>query len=76
MENPIKEIRESLNMTRPQFVKVSGLNSVQYIHNIESGKHNVGINLLDKIVRSLNQNGHKAELTISVNIDGKDILVK
>ena len=76
MDNPVKEIREALGLTRSQFTSVSGLNSVQYIHNIESGKHNVGINLLEKIVKSLNNNGHKAELTVSINVDGKDILVK
>ena len=76
MENPVKEIRESLNMTRPKFTAVSGLNSVQYIHNLESGKHNIGINLLQKIVDSLKSNGFKAELTISINVDGKDILVR
>ena len=76
MDNPVKEIREALGLTRSQFTEISGLNSVQYIHNIESGKHNVGINLLEKIVKSLNNNGHKAELTVSINVDGKDILVK
>lgn len=76
MDNPIKEIRESLGLTRSKFTEVSGLSSVQYIHNIESGKHNVGLNLLDKIVKSLNANGYRAELTVSINLEGKDILVK
>lgn len=76
MESPIREIREILGLSRTEFTKVSGLSSVQYIHNLESGKHNVGLNLLEKIVSSLNQNGHNAELSVNVKVDGKDILVK
>lgn len=76
MENPIKEIRESLNMTRSEFAKATGLNTVQYVHNLESGKHNVGLNVLEKIVTSLNKNNRLAILSVSINVEGKDILIK
>jgi transcriptional regulator with XRE-family HTH domain len=69
----IKKLRTELGMKPTEFAKASGINSYQQVWLYESGRRNLGYNLLNSIVCNLAANGHLVALDVTVTINDKKI---
>lgn len=69
----IKKLRAELGMTLAEFAKASGVNSFQQIWLYESGKRQLGYNLLNRIICTLASNGYLVSLDITVMINDKKL---
>lgn len=65
----IRKLRRELGLSQTEFAKLSGLKFYQQVSGLESGRRNIGMNLVNKIIRNLASNGFQvyAELIIHVN---------
>lgn len=69
----IKRIRKELNMTQAEFALKSGIKSYQQVSGLESGRRNIGLGLLTKIVNNLSANGHQVALDVMITVNDKQI---
>lgn len=75
MVNIVKLLRTKLSLTLKDFAKVAGFTTLQQVNQLENGKAKIGFNRLSKIIENLRENGHDAQVTIIVHINGEDILL-
>lgn len=76
MINVVKEVRKNLGLSVRDFAKAAGFRSIQQVYSLECGKAKAGFNLINKMVKNLNNNGFKAELTIILDINDERLLVQ
>lgn len=69
----IKTLRAELGMTQAEFAEQSGVGSYQQVSGIESGRRNLGLGLLTKIVNNLSANGHQVALDITLTVNDKKL---
>jgi transcriptional regulator with XRE-family HTH domain len=69
----IKALRAELGMTQAEFAEQSGVGSYQQVSGIESGRRNLGLGLLTKIVNNLSANGHQVALDITLTVNDKKL---
>ena len=74
--NIIREIRYELGMTQIQFARAAGFNKVQQISGLENKQRGIGLNLLDKIVKSLKLNDIDASFSVIIKINNKKIKIQ
>jgi hypothetical protein len=71
----IKQIRAELGLTQQQFALAAGFNTVQQISGLENNTRGIGMNLLFKVIESLNSNNIEASISIKVKVNKKLIRI-
>jgi transcriptional regulator with XRE-family HTH domain len=69
----IKKLRAELGMTQLQFAQAAGINSFQQVYLYETGRRQLGYNLLNRIICNLASNGYLVSLDIIVMINDKKL---
>lgn len=71
--NLIKKIRQELEMTQQEFANKAGIRSYQQVSGLESGRRNIGLSLLTRIVNNLSANGVEIALDITITLKDKQL---
>lgn len=69
----IRELRTELKMTQAEFAQSAGIASYQQVSGLESGRRNVGLGLLTKIINNLSANGHQVALDVIITVNDKKL---